>query len=114
MSFEDIVAAAPAIPEERQEGPLWSYSPGVGWEKDRKELSSREEAEYVWASMEPQSRYGYKLDVSDPKINKYYRIFKERLGMPPHLPISDAERKEFELQYLTAVIERRRQKRDQR
>jgi len=114
MSFEDVVAAAPAILEERQEGPLWSYSPGVGWLRDGQILSSREEAEHAWESLPPKSRYGYKLDVSDPKINKYYRIFKERLGMPPHLPISDAERKEFELQYLTAVIERRRQKRDQR
>lgn len=100
------------IPETAKE-PIWTYSPGIGWVKDGLQMEAREEAEYIWASMPAKSRSGYKLDISDPTIGKYYRIFKERLGLPPHIPISDGERREFELQYLTAVVQRRRQQHEQ-
>ena len=113
MTYDDIKAEAPAIPVEREDGAVWTFSPGVGWLRDGMALTSREEAEYTWQSLPDKSRYGYKLDVSDPTVAKYFRIFKQRLGLPPHMPISDQERKEFELQYLTAVIERRRRQREQ-
>ena len=40
--------------------------------------------------------YGYKADIQDPKIREQYFRFKERKGIPRHIPMSDKERFEFE------------------
>ena len=40
--------------------------------------------------------YGYRLDISDPDINRLYVRFKRWKRIPPWCPLSDDERREFE------------------
>lgn len=40
--------------------------------------------------------YGYKLDISDPDINRLYVRYKRWRHIPPWCPLSDDERREFE------------------
>lgn len=40
--------------------------------------------------------YGYRVDISDPKINGLYFRFKKWKNIPRWCPLSDAERLEFE------------------
>ena len=40
--------------------------------------------------------YGYRLDISEPDINRLYNRFKKWKGIPPWCPLSDDERREFE------------------
>lgn len=40
--------------------------------------------------------YGYKVDISDPKILLLYERFKKWKRIPLWCPLSDAERFEFE------------------
>ncbi len=44
----------------------------------------------------PDDRYGYKVDISDPKIKPLYERYKKRKGIPSWCPLSDDERLEFE------------------
>ena len=40
--------------------------------------------------------YGYLLDISHPRIAPLYWRYKEWKGIPRNIPMSDAERFEFE------------------
>ena len=40
--------------------------------------------------------YGYKVDISQPKIKELYFRFKKWKGVPDWCPLSDEERFEFE------------------
>ena len=40
--------------------------------------------------------YGYKVDISDPKVLPLYKRFKKWKGIPNWCPLSDEERFEFE------------------
>ena len=40
--------------------------------------------------------YGFHLNINHPKINELYRRYKAWKGYPPHFPLSDKERREFE------------------
>ena len=40
--------------------------------------------------------YGYRLDISEPDINRLYNRFKKWKGIPSWCPLSDEERLEFE------------------
>lgn len=44
----------------------------------------------------PDDCYGYKVDISDPKIKPLYERFKKWKGIPEWCPLSDEERLEFE------------------
>lgn len=44
----------------------------------------------------PDDNYGYKVDISAPKIKPLYERFKKWKGIPPWCPLSDEERLEFE------------------
>lgn len=44
----------------------------------------------------PDNRYGYKVDISDPKIKPLYERYKKWKGIPSWCPLSDKERLEFE------------------
>ena len=46
--------------------------------------------------MDPINRYGCRYNVNHPLIRRYYLRFKEKIGVPGHFPISDAQRQEFE------------------
>ncbi|WP_303791379.1 hypothetical protein [Anaerotruncus colihominis] len=49
--------------------------------------------------------YGYRMDVNDPEVNAAYRRWKVAHGIPLHIPLSDAERLEFELAYISGQID---------
>lgn len=40
--------------------------------------------------------YGYRIDISQPKIKKLYLRYKKWKGIPDWCPLSDNERFEFE------------------
>ena len=42
------------------------------------------------------NRYGYRLNLNHPKINELYRRYKEWKGLPVTMPLTDAERRDFE------------------
>lgn len=44
----------------------------------------------------PDDCYGYKVDISDPKIKPLFERFKKWKGIPEWCPLSDKERLEFE------------------
>ena len=46
--------------------------------------------------MDPINRYGSRYNINHPLIRRYYLRFKEKIGVPEHFPISDAQRQEFE------------------
>lgn len=41
--------------------------------------------------------YGYLLNISHPRIRELYWRFKDWKGIPRNMPMSDAERLEFEM-----------------
>lgn len=44
----------------------------------------------------PKNKYGYQVDITDPKISPLYWRFKKWKGVPDWCPLSDEERLEFE------------------
>lgn len=44
----------------------------------------------------PDDCYGYKVDISDPKIKPLFERYKKWKGIPEWCPLSDEERLEFE------------------
>ena len=42
------------------------------------------------------NNYGYRYNVNHPQIRPYYSRFKEYIGVPEYIPISDIQRAEFE------------------
>ena len=44
----------------------------------------------------PPNKYGYCVNIGDPRIREKYEDYKRRNGLPHHFPISDKERLEFE------------------
>ena len=40
--------------------------------------------------------YGYRLNINHPKVHELYRGYMRWKELPPHFPLSDAERLEFE------------------
>ena len=44
----------------------------------------------------PDDCYGYKVDISNPKIKPLYERYKKWKGIPSWCPLSDDERLEFE------------------
>lgn len=42
------------------------------------------------------NKYGYRIDISHPKIKPLYERFKKWKGIASWVPLSDEERKEFE------------------
>ena len=44
----------------------------------------------------PDDRYGYKVDISDPKIKPLYERYMKWKAIPPWCPLSDKERLDFE------------------
>lgn len=44
----------------------------------------------------PEDTYGYKVDISSPKIKPLYDRYKKWKGIPDWCPLSDEERFEFE------------------
>jgi hypothetical protein len=51
----------------------------------------------------PANPYGYRYNISHPKINPLYWKYKERKKIPPTAPLSDSERMEFEY-YIDKLI----------
>lgn len=43
-----------------------------------------------------QNRYGYQVDITEPKYRKLYDRYKKWKGIPAWCPLSEAERFEFE------------------
>lgn len=44
----------------------------------------------------PENKYGYQVDITNPKIKPLYERFKKWKGIADWCPLSDAERFEFE------------------
>lgn len=44
----------------------------------------------------PENKYGYQVNITNPKIKPLYERFKKWKGLPDWCPLSDAERFEFE------------------
>lgn len=44
----------------------------------------------------PKNKYGYKLNINHPSIKPLYERFKKWKGIGINIPLSDAERFEFE------------------
>lgn len=65
------------------------------------------------SGVEPQSiythgnRYGYRLNLRHPLVKKLYLRYKDKLGISQSMPLSDAERMDFERQALP-WLERRK------
>lgn len=55
-------------------------------------------------------RYGYRLNLTKPRVRAAYDEYKRRHGIPSWCPLSDEQRKEFEEQ----AIEQARQKQEQK
>lgn len=55
--------------------------------------------------MDQINRYGSRYNVNHPLIRRYYLRFKQKIGVPEHFPISDAQRQEFE-GYMDGLQER--------
>lgn len=45
---------------------------------------------------QPPKDYGYRVDISNPKMGELYERFKVYKGLPRNVPCSDSERREFE------------------
>ena len=55
--------------------------------------------------MEP-NRYGYCVNISDPRIREKYEDYKRRNGLPHSFPISDQERLDFEKEIKAAFLDK--------
>lgn len=44
----------------------------------------------------PPNKYGYRVNILDPRILPHYERFKKSRNIPPWCPLSDEERLEFE------------------
>lgn len=54
----------------------------------------------------PPNKYGYCVNISDPRIRQRYEDYKKRKGIPPHFPCSDAERLDFEQEIKKEFMQR--------
>lgn len=54
-------------------------------------------------------RYGYRVNINHPRINPYYRRYKEWRGIAFAAALSDQERVEFE-SYMLPIIEKWRRR----
>jgi len=52
------------------------------------------------------NRYGYRLNINNPTIRKYYERYKKWKGLNCNLPITDAERVEFEKYIFEKIIKK--------
>lgn len=57
--------------------------------------SQKKEPESVYCG---ENKWGYKLNINHPVINRFYKQYKEDIGAGNY-PLSDAERLEFELRW---------------
>lgn len=46
--------------------------------------------------LDPPNPYGYRINISHPRIRPLYDRYREWRGIPKHFPLSDQERFEFE------------------
>ena len=46
------------------------------------------------------NRYNYWLNISHHDVQAAYRRYCARIGNPPHYPLSDKERREFEIEFI--------------
>ena len=49
--------------------------------------------------------YGYRVDISQPKIKELYFRYKKWKGIPDWCPLSDSERLEFERYLLKGSVD---------
>ena len=52
------------------------------------------------------NKYGFRYNVSHPKINDLYRRYKRWQGIPCNDPLSDEQRREFE-NYLDGIFSKK-------
>lgn len=53
----------------------------------------------------PNNPYGYRVNISHPQIEPLYWRYKAWKGIPHNIPMSDAERFEFE-EYILRLVEK--------
>ena len=73
----------------------------ISWEDAEKLGMNHNEEESIYA---PHNKYGYKINVSHPKIRPLYERYKEKLG---ERILSDSQRFAFEMM-IFKLIERKR------
>lgn len=48
----------------------------------------------------PKTDYNYWLNINHPDVNAEYRQFCQKIGHPDRYPLSDVQRRKFEVLYL--------------
>lgn len=48
--------------------------------------------------------YGFRLNVTHPMINEYFKRYQKWKGLPQHFPITDEQRREFERYMFERVL----------
>lgn len=59
---------------------------------------------------QPPKDYGYRVDISNPKMGELYERFKKYKGIPRNVPCSESERIEFETCIFAAIAKKQKKK----
>lgn len=71
---------------------IFCSSCSVLWENEKSSIENPEELIYIGTP----NQYGFRYNLYNPIVSKYYQRFKEKRGLHRCFPLTDKQRFEFE------------------